>query len=108
MRTKLAINPITGELDLVSRVEYREIEVDFGSSPRFEQRFIVTDLFVTPTSIIIGNVANKVTSTGKDADEASMDEWHIGFTPDVGSIIIHLEALEGRVAGAFIINYTVA
>lgn len=30
MRTKLALNPITGELDLVTRIDTIQVEVDFG------------------------------------------------------------------------------
>lgn len=108
MRTKLQINPVTGELDLVSRVEFREVEIDFGVSPRSYQEAILNDPFVTPNSIIVGNISYKATSTGKDADEAGMEEWQLGFTPLNGKVKITIEAFEGRVYGVYKISYTVA
>ena len=40
MRTKLSLNPITGELDLVTRIDSVDVLVDFGHQSGYELDFV--------------------------------------------------------------------
>lgn len=62
MRTKFALNPVTGELDLVTRIDSVDVLVDFGHQSGFEIDFITvtvaapwvnqsTKLLCTPVAV---------------------------------------------------------
>lgn len=106
MRTKFVINPITGELDLITRIKYNQLSVDFGTDPVQEGEYVFTDPFVTPQSIMDGEMAY-AQAAGKDLDEATMDAFSMKFMPGNGQFTVYFTPLEGRVYGQFVFNYSV-
>lgn len=105
IKTKFTINPITGELDLITRVEYKQVEIDFGSTPKFEKTFTIVDPFINPNSIMEGEIAFAAT-TGKDKDESTMDALCLRFSPGNGQFDLFISGLEGRVYGTFLVSYS--
>lgn len=84
--------------------DVKQATIDFGSAPRHEGEFTVVDAAISAASQITGSVAFEA-STGKDADEATMDPLSLQFQPGSGQFTVHVAALHGRVYGTFKINY---
>lgn len=84
----------------------RQIEIDFGAIPVSEAEFTIIDAGVTPTSIIVGAVA-QVAPSNKDLDELEMDTLGLRFGAGAGQFTIFANGLEGYVADKFKINYNI-
>jgi hypothetical protein len=93
-------DPITSLADIT------QTEIDFGSTPTHCKSFTVTDASVTVSTHIVASVAY-VAATSKSADEAEMDPIMLICQPGSGQFTVHATAMQGRVAGAFKINYIV-
>ena len=83
-----------------------QVEIDFGSLPVAEAKFIIADDAVNPTSHIMGGVAY-ASPTGKDLDELEMDELDLKFGPGSGQFILYARGCDGYIADKFKINYLV-
>lgn len=84
----------------------RQVEIDFGAIPVSEASFTIVDAGVTPSSVVVGSVA-QVAPTGKDLDELEMDTLGLRFGAGNGQFIIFANGLSGYVADKFIINYNI-
>lgn len=84
----------------------RQVEIDFGATPVSEAEFIIIDAGVTPTSVVVGSVA-QIAPTGKDLDELEMDTLGLRFGAGAGQFTIFANGLEGYVADKFKINYNI-
>lgn len=111
--TELGTNPSGAEATvaaaiaaLAARGNITQTEIDFGATPIYAKSFVVTDAGVSGTSQIIPTVARDA-ATAKDADEAEMDALKLVASPGAGNFTLYAEGLEGRVYGAFKINYLV-
>ena len=82
--------------------------IDFGSTPIQESGFLVTNAFVTPSSILMAQVAYDTTSS-KDLDEMEMDGLDLKLGQvNFGGFTIYARGLDGPVHGEFKINYSLA
>jgi hypothetical protein len=84
----------------------KQVEIDFGSLPVSEAKFLITDASVTPSSHIVGSVAYEA-PTGKDLDELEMDELDLKFGPGSGQFTLYATGENGYIADKFKINYVV-
>jgi len=84
----------------------KQVEIDFGSLPVSEAKFVITDASVTPSSHITGSVAYEA-PTGKDLDELEMDLLDLKFGPGSGQFTLYAVGENGYVADKFKINYVV-
>jgi hypothetical protein len=84
----------------------KQTEIDFGADPIHEKSFTVTDADVSGTSQLIAFQASEA-ATSKDADENEMDALALRVKPGSGEFTLFASGLEGRVYGAFKINYLV-
>ncbi len=87
-------------------VDIKQTEVDFGTTPVWEQSFTVVDGDVSAGSQLIGNVAYEA-PTGKDLDEMEMDGLDLKFAPGVGQFTLYARGLDGPVHDKFKINYLI-
>lgn len=85
MRTKLALNPITGELDLVTRIDTIQVEVDFGF-PNGQEGDIAVKTVNVPwvTAKTIFTCTPVINGTVDHRDEEVVVE---GITAYVGNIV---------------------
>jgi hypothetical protein len=95
------IGPSNGSGNVV-----KQIEIDFGSLPVSEAKFLITDASVTSSSHITGSVAYEA-PTGKDLDELEMDGLDLKFGPGAGQFTLYAVGENGYVADKFKINYVV-
>lgn len=86
---------------------WTEAEVDFGSTPKYEASFTVTDGTVGGTSKIIVLPCGKA-ATGRTADDWQWDGVTLSATPGTGSFTLYAVALPGPVVGPRKIQYQVA
>jgi hypothetical protein len=84
----------------------KQVEIDFGTAPMHEGSFLIADAEVVAASQITGSVAHEA-PTGKDLDEVEMDALNLSFGPGVGVMTIYARSIEGRVVGAFKVNYLI-
>jgi hypothetical protein len=84
----------------------KQVEIDFGSLPVAEAKFLIADAGVSPTSHIVGCVAYEA-PTGKDLDEMEMDELDLKFGPGSGQFTIYARGRDGYIADKFKINYMI-
>lgn len=91
---------------LKSRLLPKSVEIDFGVTPVYEKSFTITDSSVATTSHLIGMIAHEA-PTGKDVDEVEMDPLNLSFAPGSGQFTLYARGLEGRVYGAFKVNYII-
>lgn len=87
-------------------VDMTQVEIDFGTDPIYSKEFTITDAGVSGTSQIMATMALEA-PTGKEVDEIEMDMLKLMCQAGSGQFILYAEALEGRVLGAFKINYLV-
>jgi hypothetical protein len=83
----------------------RQTEIDFGATPVDTTTFIITDVNVTTSSIITGQMAY-VAPTDKDLDELEFDSFDLRFAAGSGQFTLVARSLEGLVADKFKINYS--
>jgi hypothetical protein len=83
-----------------------QTEIDFGSSPLYSKEFSVVDGAIAGTEQIICTVSYDQ-PTSKVADEPIFDELKLVAKSVAGGFTLFAEGLEGRVYGAFKINYMV-
>lgn len=86
---------------------WTEAEVDFGSTPKYEASFTVTDGTVSGTSKIIVLPCGKA-ATGRTADDWQWDGVTLAATPGTGNFTLYAVALPGPVVGPRKIQYQVA
>ncbi len=84
----------------------KQVEVDMGAVPILQQTFTITDAAVSPSSRIVGTVANEA-PTGKELDEMEMDTLDLKFTPESGQFKVLVTGGNGYLEGKFKINYLV-
>jgi len=84
----------------------KQTEIDFGSSPKEQESFTITDADVTTGSHIIGYVALE-TPTGRDLDEVRAERLTVLCGNGAGSFPMEVQAIVGRVSGMFKINYLI-
>jgi len=84
----------------------KQIEIDFGSLPVQEQIFTITDPDVSPTSIIIAQVAYEA-PTGKQLDEMTMDQIELKCGAGSGQFQMFAKGHDGYVADKFKVSYTI-
>ena len=83
----------------------KQTEIDFGTTPVFGAEFTISDEDVTPDSRIVAFVAYESPTTGKDADEFTMDLMKIVCAPGTKEFTLYAEGMEGFVADVFKITY---
>lgn len=86
---------------------WTEAEIDFGSTPKYDASFTVTDGTVSGTSKIIVLPCGKA-ATGRTADDWQWDGVTLAATPGTGSFTLYAVALPGPVVGPRKIQYQVA
>lgn len=79
--------------------------INFGSSPSNERSFDIADAGALVGQRIIASISADPTS-GRDADEVECDPILVAaHVPTNGTVRIYAMPLEGRVAGAYKVNY---
>jgi len=89
----------------IGATRYKQVEIDFGSTPVYEETFTITDSEVTTSSIIIVQTAY-VAPTGKSLDELEFDSFDFRCAAGTGNFTLYVRSLEGLVADKFKINYS--
>lgn len=84
----------------------KQTEIDFGSLPISEARFMVVDNDVNIASHVTGSIAYEA-PTGKDLDEVEMDQIDIIFGSGVGQLSIYARGMEGYLHDKFKVNYLI-
>lgn len=84
-----------------------EIEIDFGTTPKFSEIFDISDAAATTSSKIIA-APSAAAATGKTQDEIEFDTVVVAATCLTnGTIRVVCHALPGPVVGKFKINYQI-
>jgi hypothetical protein len=83
-----------------------EVEVDFGTNPRWDQKFTITDAAISADSKIIAVQSGK-TATGRRPGDAQWDSINCAILPGVGQATLFCTASPGPVVGKRIIQYEV-
>lgn len=93
----------------INNIFQKQIEIDFGSTPIYEQIFTITDIDVIPSSTIIANMAYRA-PTGKEIDECEMDELDIKCGPTIsGQFSMLIRSKDGSyLHDKFFINYIIS
>jgi hypothetical protein len=84
-----------------------EAEVDFGTTPRWEAQFTITDAAVLSTSKIIISESGKIATGRVAAGDAQWDSISIAALPATGSFIAYCRADPGPVVGKRKLHYMV-
>lgn len=86
---------------------WQETEVDFGSLGDDILETVITDSGITTSSrIIVTQSLNQ--PTGKDQDEATMDDLIFKALPQAGSFLLQANSLTGPVHGKLKVFYNYA
>lgn len=85
----------------------KQTEVDVGSLPVNEATFVVVDTDVSASSKIIAQVAGVAPSTGRPLEEILYDRTTVIAQPGSGQVTLFLQAFEGYLVDAFVVNYAV-
>lgn len=83
-----------------------EIEVDFGSNPRRDFKFTITDANISPTSKVIVSPSGKP-ATGRGSDDWQWDTASFAANPTSGSATVY-GLFTGKVKGKRYIQYQVS
>ena len=83
-----------------------ETEVDFGSVPRMQFAFTITDGAVSSSSKIIVSHSGKA-ATGRQSDENELDQLICNANPGTGTFTLNCGAHPGPVTGKYKVVYTV-
>lgn len=105
-RCTVAGTPGTWVSMAAGAVSVSTAEVDFGTTPAIEQEFTVTDAAVSATSKIMVLQGGQA-ATGREANEALMDQFHATAVPGTGSFTLHVKSFGGPVVGKYKFNYLV-
>lgn len=117
-QSELVIFPLASDSDLLSlpggggggggggSVSATEIEVDFGSSPRFDAEFTVSDASVTSSSSVIASESGKA-AAGRSAGDSAWDSIACAALPGSGQFTLYCTAHPGPVVGKRKIQYLV-
>lgn len=82
----------------------KQVEINFGTTPRRSMTFMITDADVTTNSLLFPTQAGDA-PTGRSADENEMDPMIFSATPYNGYFILIASTLKGPVRGNYKINY---
>lgn len=85
---------------------WTEYEIDFGTLPRFDALFTITDAAVSSTSKIIISETGKP-ATGRVAGDSQWDYISLAALPVAGSFTVYAMAIPGPVVGKRKIQYQV-
>lgn len=83
----------------------KQTEIDFGTTPVGSAEFTISDEDVTPDSRIVAFVAYESPTTGKDADEYTMDNVMLVCAPGTQEFTLFATGMEGYLADVFKITY---
>jgi len=83
-----------------------EVEVDFGTKPRWDKNFTITDASISVASKVIAVQSGK-TATGRLPGDAQWDAINCAVLPGVGQATLFCTASPGPVVGKRIIQYEV-
>jgi hypothetical protein len=86
---------------------WTETEIDFGTSPKYDATFTITDATVSGTSKVIVVPCGKA-ATGRVGDDWAWDGLTLAASPNSGNFTLYVCALPGPVAGKRKIQYTVS
>lgn len=92
---------------VVSGATWTETEVDFGSTPRYDKSFTVTDAAISAGSKV-AVVASGKAATGRSAGDDLWDAITYSALPAAGSMTVYAYANPGPVVGKRKIQYQVA
>lgn len=84
-----------------------EVEVDFGSTPRYDATFTITDAAISSTSKVVISESGKV-ATSRVAGDSQWDSILCSSLPATGSATVYARAQPGPVVGRRILQYSVA
>lgn len=84
-----------------------EVEVDFGSTPRFDAQFSIADGTVAPSSKVLIQESGKA-ATGRVTGDSQWDSIDVAALPAAGSFIAYCRADPGPVVGRRLLQYAVA
>jgi len=83
-----------------------EVEIDFGTTPKSEQSFIISASGIKPTNKIICSVSYEA-PTGKDQDELEMDDLQLRAVAGTDNFTLYVKSADGSyLADKFKINYS--
>jgi len=82
----------------------KQIEINFGITPRRSMTFVITDPDVTTSSLLFPTQAGNA-PTGRSADENEMDPIIFSATPYNGYFVLIASTLKGPVIGNYKVNY---
>jgi hypothetical protein len=96
-----------GQVSATAVSSWTEAEVDFGSTPKYDATFTVTDAAVSGTSKVTVIPCGKA-ATGRTADDWQWDGIVFAANPAAGSFTLYATAQPGPVVGKRKIQYQVA
>jgi hypothetical protein len=81
-----------------------EVEIDFGAAPSHGKSFTIVDGSIAPTDQIIVQ-QSFAAATSKSQDEKEMDPLILRAVAGTGDFTVFVSGTEGRLYGAFKLNY---
>ena len=87
---------------------WTELEVDFGSTPRYDASFTITDAAITSSAVKLVVVPCGKAATGRTADDWQFDGAIFAANPGSGSATCYATFLPGPIVGKRMIQYSVA
>ncbi len=86
---------------------WTEVEVDFGTTPRYDASFTVVDAGVSGASKVVVLPSGKA-ATGRTADDWQWDGLALAALPGAGSFTLYAVALPGPVVGPRLVQYQIS
>lgn len=83
-----------------------EVEVDFGTVPKYDANFVIVDALISATSKVTISESGKP-AVGRVAGDSQWDSINIAANPGTGSMTIYCMAHPGPVAGRRKLQYQV-
>lgn len=110
----IADDAANGEIDVTinasggggGSVTWTEVEVDFGSTPRFDASFTIVDALVSASSKITAIPSGKA-GTGRTDDDWQWDGIAMAASPASGQFTLYCYALPGPIVGPRKIQYSI-
>ena len=84
-----------------------EVEVDFGSAPRYDAEFTITDAAISAASKVTVSESGKA-ATGRVAGDAQWDSISCAALPGTGVATVYAMAHPGPVVGRRILQYSIS
>jgi len=86
---------------------WTEVEIDFGSTPKYDATFTITDAAITSSSVKMVLVPSGKTATGRTADDWQWDGGTFVANPGTGSATCYATFTPGPIVGRRMLQYQI-